>query len=311
MQMRIAIVGAGGVGGYFGARLIAAGADVRFVARGAHLDAMLRGGLSVKSAAGDLTVKPVRAAADAAAVGPVDLVMIAVKVGDTPSAIEAIRPLMQPGVNVVSVQNGVEAISALTAAFGVAPVIGGVAHISAEIAAPGVIKHTGTLARLTIGEPEGVTSARVTAIVELARKAGVDIVESADIKRSLWEKFIFLSSFSGVTALARRPAGVILGDPDLRAVFAAALDEAVAVAQARGAGLAPDQAAKALAFSVKGLPAAMKSSMLVDLERGNRLEVEYLSGTVARLGAEAGVPTPTHRAIYAALKPFAGGDGTR
>jgi 2-dehydropantoate 2-reductase len=304
--MRIVVMGSGGVGGYFGARLAASGEDVRFVARGAHLDAMRRDGLKIESKLGDLVVKPVRASVAPAELGPADLVVIAVKLGDTDSAIEAVRPLMREGTSVVSFQNGVGAIEALTRAFGPAPVIGGVAQIAAEIAGPGHIRQTGTLARLVVGEPNGGSSARVETLVAAAKNAGIDVIASDDITRAIWEKFVFLASFSGVTTLARRPKGVILSDPDLRQLYADALTEAVAVARARGAALPVEHAERALKFT-DGLPAEMKSSMFGDLERGNRLEVEYLSGAVARLGAETGVKTPVHQAIYAALKPYMGG----
>lgn len=304
--MKIVVMGTGGVGGYFGARLAAAGEDVRFVARGAHLEAMRRDGLKIESKLGDLTLKPVKASHDPRDLGPADLVMIAVKLWGTQDAIEAVRPLVGPGTSVVSFQNGVGAIDALTRVFGKEPVLGGVAHIATVIGAPGVIRHTGTMAKLTIGEPAGGTSPRVQAIYDAAKKAGIDVVASEDIQRSIWEKFVFLASFSGVTALTRLPKGPILADPDMRRLFSDAIAEACAVARARGIRLAPDHEAKALSWA-DGLPPEMKASMLHDLEAGNRLELEFLSGAVARLGAEAGVPTPVHRTIYAALKPYAGG----
>lgn len=312
--MRIVVMGTGGVGGYFGARLAAAGEDVRFVARGAHLEAMRRDGLKIDSKLGDLTLKPVTASHDPKDLGPADLVMIAVKLWGTQDAIEAVRPLIGPKTSVVSFQNGVGAIDALTKAFGKEPVLGGVAHIATVIGAPGVIKHTGTMAKLTIGEPPylqntgGGTSPRVQAIYGAAKKAGIDVVASEDIQKSIWEKFVFLASFSGVTALTRLPKGPIMADPDMRLMFADAIAEACAVARAKGIGLAPDHEAKALGWA-DGLPAEMKASMLHDLEAGNRLEVEFLSGAVARLGAEAGVATPVHRTIFAALKPYAAGRG--
>lgn len=304
--MKIVVMGTGGVGGYFGARLAAAGEDVRFVARGAHLEAMQRDGLKVDSKLGDLTLKPVKASPHPAELGPADLVMIAVKLWGTEAAIAAVKPLIGPNTAVVSFQNGVGAIDALTKVFGKTPVLGGVAHIATVIGAPGVIKHTGTMAKLTIGEPAGGMSPRVQAIYDAAKKAGIDVVASEDIQKSIWDKFVFLASFSGVTALTRQPKGPIMADPDMRRLFADAIAEACAVARAKGIKLAPDHEAKALGWA-DGLPAEMKASMLHDLEAGNRLEVEFLSGAVARLGAELGVPTPVHRTIYAALKPYAAG----
>jgi len=306
--MRIAVIGAGGVGGYFGGRLAASGEDVAFVARGAHLDAMRRDGLRIESANGNLTVKPVRAAADPAALGPepFDWVIIAVKLWSTAGAIDTARKLVGPKTAVVSFQNGVGAIPAITQAFGPERVVGGVAHIATAIGAPGVIKHTGAMERFTVGEPAGGLSARVTALVEAAKRAKLNAIASDDIQRAIWDKFVFLATFSGVATLTRLPKAKIFADPDLRRLYADALAEAVAVGRACGVALPADHAEKTMAFS-EGLPEAMKPSLLHDLERGNPLEVEFLSGAVARLGAEKGVPTPVHRTIFAALKPYAAG----
>jgi len=304
--MKIVVMGTGGVGGYFGARLAAAGEDVSFVARGAHLEAIRRDGLRIKSPLGDLTLKPVKASAKAAELGTADFVMIAVKLWGTQEAIEAVRPLIGPSTIVASFQNGVGAIDTLKKAFGDKQVLGGIAHIATTIGEPGVITHTGTMAKLTIGEPAGGISPRVAAIAEAAKKAGIDVVASDDVQKAIWDKFVFLASFSGVTTLTRLAKGPIFADPDRKKLFADALFEAIAVARARGIRMAPDHETKALAFS-EGLPAEMKSSMLHDFERGNRIEVEWLSGAVARLGADAKVPTPVHSTIYAALKHYANG----
>ncbi|HTY67710.1 MAG TPA: ketopantoate reductase family protein [Alphaproteobacteria bacterium] len=306
--MRIAVIGAGGVGGYFGARLAEAGEDVSFIARGAHLEAMRKDGLRVESSLGDLTVKPVRAAATPLELGPepFDLVVIAVKLWSTDEAIATARSLAGPRSSVVSFQNGVGAIDALTKAFGSDRVLGGVCHIATAISAPGVIKHTGTMERFTIGEPAGGISPRVTAIVEAAKRAKLNAIASDDIRRAIWEKFLFLATFSGVATLARLPKSGIFADPDLRRVYADALAEAIAVARASGINLPADHAETVMRFS-EGLPDTMKPSLLHDFERGNRLEVEFLSGAVARIGAQHGVPTPVHRTIYAALKSFAAG----
>ena len=299
--MKIAIMGTGGVGGYFGARFAAAGGDVAFVARGAHLEAIRRDGLRVESKNGDLHVKPAKATDKPSEIGPVDLAILTVKLWDTDAAITAMAPLMGPGSAAVSFQNGVEAADKLAAAFGRERTLGGVSQIAAIIAAPGVIRHTGTLARLVIGELDGKESARIRALADLAKRANVDLVVSPDIRRAVWEKMVFLATFSGMTTLLRRPKGPIFGDPDTRAMFEQAATEAVAVARAQGAQLAADHVTKAMAFG-DGLPAEMKSSMLGDLERGNRLELPWLSGAIARMGKAAGVPTPVHQFIYAALK---------
>ncbi|MBV8535381.1 MAG: 2-dehydropantoate 2-reductase, partial [Alphaproteobacteria bacterium] len=203
-------------------------------------------------------------------------------------------------------QNGVGAIEALTKAFGSDRVLGGVVHIATAISAPGIIKHTGTMERFQIGEPAGGISPRVSAIVEAAKRAKLNAIASEDIRRAIWEKFLFLATFSGVSTLARQPKSAIFADPDLCRVYADALAEAIAVARASGINLPADHAETMMRFS-EGLPDTMKPSLLHDFERGNRLEVEFLSGAVARIGAQHGVPTPVHRTIYAALKPFAAG----
>ena len=268
---------------------------------------MRRHGIKIESQLGDLTVQPVQASADPKELhGPFDLVMIAVKLWSTAAAIETAKALVGPHTAVVSFQNGVGAIPALTQAFGAERVLGGVAHIATAIGAPGVIKHTGAMERLTVGEPNGGVSQRVTDFVAAAKRARINAVASDDIQRAIWDKFVFLATFSGVATLTRQPKAVIFADPDLKRLYAEALAEVVAVARACGIALAPDHVEKTMAFS-EGLPDAMKPSLLHDLERGNPLEIEFLSGAVARLGAEKGVATPVHRTITAALKPFAAG----
>jgi 2-dehydropantoate 2-reductase len=304
--MKIAVIGTGGVGGYFGGRLAESGNDVRFVARGRHLDEMKRCGLKVKSRLGDMLIKPIKATDDTAEIGPVDLVIIAVKLADTDSAIAAAKPLLGPDTAVVSLQNGIEAVERLTAAFGKGRVLGGVCHIAAVISGPGIILHTGTMARMTIGEIDGGMSPRLAAIEEACKKAKIDFIASPEIEKAVWNKFVFLSSFSGVTALTRLPKGPIMAEPETRALLRDAIAEAVAVARARGIALAEDLPDQLIRFA-EGLPDDMKSSMLGDLERGARLELPWLSGMVAKLGASLGVPTPAHKAIYQALKPYAEG----
>jgi len=308
--MRIAVFGTGGVGGYFGGRLAMAGNDVTFIARGAHLAALRRDGLTVESANGTIRVQPAQATDDPATIGPVDLVMLCVKLWDTEGAVAALPPLLGPDTAVVSFQNGIEAVPVLTAGLKgtAAHVLGGVAQIAAAIERPGVIRHTGTLARLLVGETGGTAEQpRAAAIVATMQAAGIDALLSSDIGTAIWEKFVFLASFSGMTALTRLPKGPITAEPATRAMFAAAIGEACAVAQARGAALAPDHAERAMARLEKQLPAEMKSSMLVDLENGRRLELPWLSGAVVRLGEAAGVATPVHAAIAAALAPYAQG----
>lgn len=304
--MRIAVMAAGGVGGYFGARLAAAGANVAFVARGAHLDAIRGHGLRVESQLGNLHLRQVSAADRPEAIGAVDIVLFAVKLWDTEAAAQACRSLIGPETGVICLQNGIDGPEILTIGLGRPHVIGGTAHIATVIGEPGVIRHTGTMARLTFGEFDRRTSSRGEAFHALCKAAGIDAVLSPDINRAIWDKFVFLATFSGMTALTRLPKAPILADPETRAMFHAALAEVVAVARVKGIDMPADHADALLRFG-DGLPAEMKSSLLHDLERGNRLEVPWLSGAVARIGGECGVPTPVHRFIATALKLHAEG----
>lgn len=316
--MRIAIVGTGGVGGYFGARLAAAGESVAFLARGAHLEAIRHDGLKIESALGDVLVHPAEATDKPEAIGPVDVAIVAVKLYDAVAAAESCKAMLGPSTAVVSFQNGVTAADTLAQAVGRERVFGGTAQILATIARPGVIAHTGTMARLQVGEFAGGagranekpgSSPRVKALADALRRAGVNIEESPDISAAIWGKFAFLAPFSGLTALTRGPIGPLRSDAGARALFRRAVEEVVAVARARGVALAQDSVEKVLAFA-DGLPAEMGSSMLYDLRHGKRLELPFLSGAVARLGREAGVATPTHEFIVAALGLYAGGTRT-
>ena len=306
--MRIAIMGSGGVGGYVGGRLAASGQDVTFIARGAHLAAIRGAGLRIESARGDLTVQPAQATDDPAAIGPVDLVVFAVKLYDTEQAAAATRPLIGPATGVVTLQNGVDSVNVLSATLGREHVIGGSAHIAAVIAAPGVIRHTGTMARFLFGELDGARSERVAALSAALEAAGVDHQVSEDIERDIWGKMVFLATFAGLTALIRLPIGPIRADPDTRALYQAGLAEALAVARAKGVALPDDFVAQTLARTDQ-LPSEMKSSLLNDLESGRRLELPWLSGAIVRMGQELGVPTPVHAFITTALKLHADGRG--
>ena len=305
--MQNAVIGAGGVGGYFGARLAVSGEEVAFVARGAHLDAMRTDGLRVLSSLGDIHLVPTRATDDASTIGPVDLVMIAVKLWSTAEAIETARPLMRGDATIVSFQNGVHAEGDLIAAFGRDRVIGGVANIAALIDAPGVVRHNGNMAMLQFGELAGGASARVDGLLDACKRAHVDARIPPDINQALWEKFVFLGSMSSMTALTRMPIGPIRDDPDTRALFRQLAAEVVAVGRAQGIALG-DGTVDAMMTRADSLPAGMVASMLGDLQRGNRLELPWLSGNVVKLGAQAGVATPAHAFVCAALKLHA--DGT-
>jgi 2-dehydropantoate 2-reductase len=305
--MRIAIVGAGGVGGYFGGRLAAAGADVHFLARGAHLEAMRASGLRIESPKGHVHIPHVHATDDPSAIGPVDAVFFAVKLYDTDSAIAALPPLLGRDTIVIPFQNGVESVGLLSRAIGPAHTGGGTAYITAVIAEPGVIRHT-VMDSIFFGETDGRLSPRLERVRDACAPAGFRATLSTDIIVDIWTKFVRLSVFSGMTAVTRGAIGPIVADPDLFAMLKDALSEAYAVARAKGIALPAsivddDDVARGYA----AMAPDAKSSMLHDLERGRRLELPWLSGAVVRLGEEVGVPTPTHRFIATVLKPHVNG----
>jgi 2-dehydropantoate 2-reductase len=307
--MRIAVVGAGGVGGGFGAALAKAGADVTFIARGAHLATMKARGLRVEGGRGEIHVVPSQATDDPADVGPVDLVLFCVKLWDVESAGERIRPLVGPGTAVIPLQNGIDAAERLIPILGAPAMMGGVAQISAVIAEPGVVRQTGTFMRLVFGELDGTHSKRGEAFLELCHKAGFDATLSDTIVTELWMKFILLATNASVTALTRQPLGKLRDDPDMRPQFIAAYKEVIDVGRARGVKLPADALDKMLAFNA-GAPPTMKASMAIDLERGNRIELPWLGGKVVALGRQLRIPTPTHALMYAALKPYVMGAPT-
>lgn len=307
--MKIAIMGSGGVGGYFGGRLAASGANVTFIARGAHLAAMREHGLKIESSLGTILVNPVQATDDPASIGTVDLVLIAVKLWSIGEAALAVQPLVGPHTGIIPLQNGVDAVDVLLSLYGPAHVMGGVAHIAAAIESPGVIRHGGAMQKLTFGELDGRHTQRADTLFAACQAAGINTVLSNAIQAVIWEKFVFLSAFSGVTALTRLPMGPLRADPATRALFLAAMQEAAAVGRARGIALPPDCADRQLAFG-DGLPPDMISSMLGDLRHGSRLELPWLSGAVVRIGQELGVATPVSEFIYTALKLHAAGQPT-
>jgi 2-dehydropantoate 2-reductase len=301
--MRIAVVGAGGVGGGFGAALAKAGADVTFIARGAHLAAMKSAGLKVQGGRGETHLVPTRATDDPASIGTVDIVLFCVKLWDVESAGAQIRPLVGPDTAVIPLQNGIDAAERLIPILGASAVMGGVAQISASIVGPGLILQVGTFMRMIFGEFDGKPSKRAEDFLALCLKAGFDATLSGQILTELWMKFILLAANASIMALARQPIGRLRDDPDLRPIFIAAYQEAIDVGRARGVALPADALDRILEFTGHA-PPAMKPSMALDLERGNRLELPWLGGKVADLGRELGVPTPTHRLMYAMLKPY-------
>ncbi len=306
--VRIAIVGAGGVGGYYGAHLARAGADVTFIARGAHLAAMQERGLVIRAGGTDESFA-VRATADPAGVGPVDLVIIAVKLWGTAEAARSALPLLGPQTAVVSLQNGVDKDDEIAAIVGRERMLGGVTYIAAQIAEPGVIAIGGINAKLLVGEFDSTRSARVEAFAAAAERAKLDIAVPPDIRRAIWEKFCFLTTISGATALMRTGIGPIRAHSGSRRIMTALLEEAAAVAQTSGIALPDGYVAERLA-AIDTYPPGQMASMARDLLAGNRIEVPWLSGAVVRIGTERGVPTPTHAFVVDALAPYIDGPPT-
>lgn len=301
--MRIAVVGAGGVGGGYGAALAQAGADVTFIARGAHLAAMKKDGLRVEGPRGNSHLKPTRATEHPAEVGPVDYVLFCVKLWDVETAGAAIKPMVGPDTAVITLQNGVDAHERLIPILGARAVMPGVANISATIAEPGLIRQTGTIMRMVFGESDGSRSPRGVALAEMCGRAGIDGVLSEAILTDLWVKFVLLATNAGVMALTRLPVGKLRDDADITAMFAAAYAEVAAVGRALGVTLPPDIVERTFDFN-RNAPPQLMASMAVDLLRGNRIELPWLSGKVVELGGKHNVPTPTHALMYAALKPY-------
>jgi 2-dehydropantoate 2-reductase len=299
--MKIAMMGSGGVGGFFGGRLAHAGYDVSFIARGAHLEAMRRDGLTIESSAqGDIHIPKVHATDDPASLGPVDLVIVSVKLWDTESAANAVKPIMGPKTGVLSLQNGVIKDEILRRVLPEGSVMGGVAYVATHISRPGVITQVGTMQRIVVGEYDGHASERAKFLHEALVKAGVNAELASDVRKAIWEKYVFLVALSATTASMRSTIGPIRQNQQTRAFLLDLMREVVAVGRAHGVDLAADYAEQRLKFA-DGLPADMTSSMAHDLERGNRLEVEWLSGGVVKLGKEKAIATPANGAVCAIL----------
>jgi 2-dehydropantoate 2-reductase len=299
--MRIAVMAAGAVGGYFGARLAAAGHDVTFIARGANLAAIRGHGLKIESVLGDLHLKDAQATSGPASVGPVDIVLFAVKLWDTEIAAEAARPLVGRATRVITLQNGVDSVERMAPILGNDQVVGGTAHIGSVMPAPGMIRHTSQFARMRCGRIDGRDDAQLSAFADAAHGAGIDITVSAKIDLDRWQKFVFLVGLSGVTAATRKPLGAVLADDDTRGWFLDLMREVMAVGRAQGVALAPEFLEDQIKFA-HAAPYDFKASMLHDLEAGRRLELDWLAGKVVSLGRELGVPTPANEAVYKVLK---------
>jgi len=301
--MKIAVLGSGAVGGYYGALLARAGHDVVFIARGAHLDAIRSQGLRVRGPLGDWQV---RAAAeqDTVAVGHVDLVLFAVKTHDNDSALPLLGPLVGESTVVLTLQNGVDSPDAVAAVVGQTSVVGGAAYIATALSAPGVIDQTGTYRRIAFGEVfdrADAVSPRVAALHQALVAADIQSEPAADGRVPLWEKFTYLAPFAGLTGAARQPVGVIRSEPAARAQLLAAFAEVHALALAEGVPVAADLLDRVLAY-VDGVPATMRSSLLIDLALGKRIEVEALQGAVVRRAALRGVAVPVMTTLYAVLR---------
>jgi 2-dehydropantoate 2-reductase len=304
--MRIAVVGSGAVGGYYGAMLARAGHDVVFVARGAHRDAIRRSGLHVRSPLGDWTATA-PAEDDTRPVGACDLVLFAVKTYDNDSALPLLPPLVGADTTVLTLQNGVDSCEAVAAVVGRDRVLGGPTYIATALVEPGVIQQTGEYRRIAFGEvfdEAGALTGRVRALHEVLAAAGIQSEPAADGRVPLWEKFAYLAPFAGMTGAARQPVGVIRADPVARAQLVGAFAEVEALARAEGIAVAEDLLARCLRY-VDNVPASMRSSLLIDLSQGKRIEVEALQGAVVRRAATHGLPVPVMATLYGVLRAAA------
>jgi 2-dehydropantoate 2-reductase len=299
--MKVAVVGAGGIGGYFGGLLATGGHEVTFIARGEHLRAIRSRGLEVRSPHSSFTIAPARATDRPAEVGAVDLVLFAVKTYDSDAAIEQMRPLVGAGTAVLTLQNGVESTQLLSRAFGAEQVIGGAVWIVSALAAPGVVQQESQLRRIVLGELDGRETPRVQAIRDALAQSGTAVEISAGIRKVLWTKLLFLASLAGLSSVTRAPVGPLMAVPEARDLLERAMREVEAVARAQGIDLAPDAVPQAMALVASWEP-GVTTSMQRDAASGRRLEHDALSGAVVRAGRAAGVATPAHEFFWTCLK---------
>src|SRR5665213_3632117 len=299
--MKIAAMAAGAVGAYFGGRMQAAGHDVAYIARRAHLEALRKDGLKIESVHCDLHLPKVNATDDPKQVGPVDIVLFAVKLWDTEIAAELAEPLVGPDTRVITLQNGVDSYERVSAILGKDQTVGGTAYIASVLGGPGVVRHTSKFATMRVGRMDGKPDAKLAAFVTAAKAANIDIQPQDDMNRVRWQKFIFLSAMAGVNCMTREPIGKVLADPDTRRFYRTLMEECLKVGQKSGAKVPDAWVDDRMTFS-DNAPPGMKASMYHDLEAGNRLELDWLTGKVVSLGHALGVPVPASEAVYAAVK---------
>ena len=307
--MKIVVMGTGGVGGYFGARLAAAGHDVGFVARGRHLEAIRTNGLTVLSERGDVTIQPTKASDNPGDFGVTDIVLFCVKAYDTEEAAKLILPVVGPETGVIPFLNGIGHMEILERVLGPGHVIGGVANISALIEAPGVVRHFATMQILRVGEMDDASTPRIEAFRAACEEAGIEVPIPTSMERELWQKVVMICTLAGANCLTRLPLGPCRSDPATRALMKAIATEAVSVAQTLKVPLPNDQVEQTMRI-LDTLPDTMKASILAALERGEKLEASALNGALDQLGREHGIDTPMNRAVYAALAPHENGAPT-
>ncbi|MBY0497489.1 MAG: 2-dehydropantoate 2-reductase [Cyanobacteria bacterium] len=307
--MRFAILGSGAVGGYFGAKLARAGQDVTFVARGAHLDAIRSSGLSIKSAKlGDFVVRA-PAESDTTRIGPVDVAIVSVKAYDNATALPMLKPLIGPETVVLTLQNGVDSVDECAAIAGETHVLGGTTYVATALEGPGLIVQTGVHRSIIFGEVFGVlghVTPRVQAIADVLAAADIQTTAVSDARVPIWDKFVYLAAFSGFTGASRLAIGHIWKYPHVREMFYACCREIAAIAKAEGVTISANRF-ETLEEYMTNLPGTTRSSLLIDLEQGKRIEVEALQGAAVRRAAKHGVPVPIVSTLYALLKPHEAG----
>lgn len=306
--MKIAVMGAGGVGGFYGAKLAQAGEDVTFIARGAHLDALRERGLRVEGDQAQIALASVQATDDPAQVGTAELVLFTTKAYDLEAAARQMQPMIGAETTVLPLLNGADIAERIGAVIGQQHVLGGLVQISARIAEPGLIRQMGPLNKIVFGEFSGEVTPRAQAVLECLRHAEIPAELSPTIRSEIWKKFMFIAAAGGVCAVTGSLMGPVLADEDTRALYVGCMEEIAALARKQGVPLPESVVDDTLDFSQR-VPPQTRTSMLLSLEQGQRLEVDILNGTAARLGRELGVPTPVNQFIYAALKLRAGGRG--